>query len=126
MPGNASENKGVAGATPAWYAAGLEHIWLPYAQMKTAPLPVPVAAIGGGNRDRKRRSLHLRIRQPNVFEAGGVPGRSCPRYTFVFAGVARHSALSWRARANGPRHRLEQIISRFCRLMLWQSPIVLA
>jgi adenosylmethionine-8-amino-7-oxononanoate aminotransferase len=47
MPGNASENKGVAGAAPAWYAAGLEHIWLPYAQMKTAPLPVPVAATFG-------------------------------------------------------------------------------
>src|SRR5664280_2949928 len=25
-----------------WYAAGLEHVWLPYAQMKTAASPLPV------------------------------------------------------------------------------------
>jgi adenosylmethionine-8-amino-7-oxononanoate aminotransferase len=47
MPGNASENKGVARANPAWYAAGLERAWLPYAQMKTAPLPHAVAATHG-------------------------------------------------------------------------------
>jgi adenosylmethionine-8-amino-7-oxononanoate aminotransferase len=27
---------------PDWYAAGLEHVWLPYAQMKTAKPPLPV------------------------------------------------------------------------------------
>src|SRR5437016_7703851 len=47
MPGNASENKGLAEANPAWYAAGFEHVWLPYAQMKTAPLPLAVAATRG-------------------------------------------------------------------------------
>jgi len=47
MPGNASENKGLAEANPAWYAAGLEHVWLPYAQMKTASLPLAVAATHG-------------------------------------------------------------------------------
>ena len=47
MPGNASENKGLAQPNPAWYAAGLEHVWLPYAQMKTAPLPLAVAATRG-------------------------------------------------------------------------------
>src|ERR1019366_7363419 len=26
---------------PDWYAAGLEHVWLPYAQMKTAAAPLP-------------------------------------------------------------------------------------
>src|SRR6266705_6633153 len=47
MPGDASENKGLAEANPAWYAAGLEHVWLPYAQMKTASLPLAVAATQG-------------------------------------------------------------------------------
>ncbi len=28
---------------PGWYAGGIEHIWLPYAQMKTAAPPLPVA-----------------------------------------------------------------------------------
>lgn len=27
---------------PDWYESGLPHIWLPYAQMKTAPAPLPV------------------------------------------------------------------------------------
>ena len=30
-----------------WYAAGLDHIWLPYAQMKTAPAPLPVVRTAG-------------------------------------------------------------------------------
>jgi adenosylmethionine-8-amino-7-oxononanoate aminotransferase len=30
-----------------WYETGLEHIWLPYAQMKTAPAPLPVARTDG-------------------------------------------------------------------------------
>jgi adenosylmethionine-8-amino-7-oxononanoate aminotransferase len=47
MPGNASENKGLAEANPAWYAAGLDHVWLPYAQMKTASRPLAVAATHG-------------------------------------------------------------------------------
>src|SRR6202011_6058867 len=32
---------------PAWYEAGLRHVWLPYAQMKTAGLPLPVARTQG-------------------------------------------------------------------------------
>jgi adenosylmethionine-8-amino-7-oxononanoate aminotransferase len=32
---------------PDWYAAGLEHVWLPYAQMKTAAPPLPVARTQG-------------------------------------------------------------------------------
>ena len=35
MSGITSKNIG-ASATPGWYTAGLDHIWLPYAQMKTA------------------------------------------------------------------------------------------
>jgi adenosylmethionine-8-amino-7-oxononanoate aminotransferase len=46
MPGNASENKGLAKVT-AQSEAGLEHLWLPYAQMKTAPLPLAVKATHG-------------------------------------------------------------------------------
>ena len=30
-----------------WYAAGLEHVWLPYTQMKTAAPPLPVARTQG-------------------------------------------------------------------------------
>ena len=30
-----------------WYAPGLDHVWLPYAQMKTAPPPLPVVATDG-------------------------------------------------------------------------------
>ncbi|HXX52331.1 MAG TPA: adenosylmethionine--8-amino-7-oxononanoate transaminase [Xanthobacteraceae bacterium] len=37
----------MAGAASAWYVAGLEHIWLPYTQMKTAALPLAVAASRG-------------------------------------------------------------------------------
>src|SRR5437763_3244750 len=32
---------------PAWYEAGLRHVWLPYSQMKTASLPLPVARTQG-------------------------------------------------------------------------------
>jgi adenosylmethionine---8-amino-7-oxononanoate aminotransferase len=32
---------------PGWYDAGLEHIWLPYAQMKTVPSPLPVVRTQG-------------------------------------------------------------------------------
>lgn len=30
-----------------WYRAGLDHIWLPYAQMKTMPAPLPVVRTDG-------------------------------------------------------------------------------
>lgn len=33
--------------TPAWLTEGWQHIWLPYAQMKTAPLPLPVVGADG-------------------------------------------------------------------------------
>ena len=46
MSGNTSKNIG-ASATPGWYTAGLDHIWLPYAQMKTASPPLAVAATRG-------------------------------------------------------------------------------
>jgi adenosylmethionine---8-amino-7-oxononanoate aminotransferase len=47
MSGNTRENKGVGAAAPDWYAAGLEHIWLPYAQMKTATPPLAAVATRG-------------------------------------------------------------------------------
>ncbi len=48
MSGNTSENKGMGQtARPAWYAAGLDHVWLPYAQMKTASPPLAVTATRG-------------------------------------------------------------------------------
>jgi adenosylmethionine---8-amino-7-oxononanoate aminotransferase len=48
MSGNTSENKEMGQtARPAWYAAGLDHIWLPYTQMKIASPPLAVTATGG-------------------------------------------------------------------------------
>ncbi len=47
MSGNASEIKAVGGAVPPWYAAGLDAIWLPYVQMKTASPPLAVTATRG-------------------------------------------------------------------------------
>jgi adenosylmethionine---8-amino-7-oxononanoate aminotransferase len=51
MPSNTSENRQVADAAwaakPAWYGAGLDHVWLPYTQMKTASPPLAVVATEG-------------------------------------------------------------------------------
>src|SRR5579872_4877351 len=47
MPGNTNENNGLAEANPTGREAGLEHLWLPYAQMKTAPHPLAVRATHG-------------------------------------------------------------------------------
>ena len=30
---------------PPWYGPGRNHVWLPYAQMKTATPPLPVVAL---------------------------------------------------------------------------------
>jgi adenosylmethionine---8-amino-7-oxononanoate aminotransferase len=43
MANEASKNS----AEPGWYADGLGHIWLPYAQMKTVSRPLPVARTRG-------------------------------------------------------------------------------
>ncbi|HLA21691.1 MAG TPA: adenosylmethionine--8-amino-7-oxononanoate transaminase [Pseudolabrys sp.] len=43
MTGDTSKN----GRPPDWYAGGIEHVWLPYAQMKTAAPPLPVVRTQG-------------------------------------------------------------------------------
>ena len=43
MAGDTSKKNG----PPDWYAAGLAHVWLPYAQMKTAQPPLPVVRTQG-------------------------------------------------------------------------------
>ena len=53
------------------------------------------AAFGRSHRKRRACGLHLRIGQPDVIDAGRVPVRRGPAYSLVFAGIARHSALSW-------------------------------
>jgi adenosylmethionine-8-amino-7-oxononanoate aminotransferase len=40
-------SKRAAAALPEWYASGIGHVWLPYAQMKTARPPLPVARTDG-------------------------------------------------------------------------------
>jgi adenosylmethionine-8-amino-7-oxononanoate aminotransferase len=47
MSGNTSENKGKTSASPEWYSAGLDHVWLPYAQMKNAAPPLAAVATHG-------------------------------------------------------------------------------
>ncbi len=48
MSRNTSKNKPVQNTTPLlWYQGGLDHIWLPYSQMKTASPPLAVAATRG-------------------------------------------------------------------------------
>jgi adenosylmethionine---8-amino-7-oxononanoate aminotransferase len=47
MSGNTSENKQNPAASPSWYADGLDHVWLPYAQMKTMARPLAVTATHG-------------------------------------------------------------------------------
>lgn len=37
----------VSSTTPSWQAEGYRHIWMPYTQMQTAPLPVPVVRTEG-------------------------------------------------------------------------------
>jgi adenosylmethionine-8-amino-7-oxononanoate aminotransferase len=43
MAGDSSKNS----KPPAWYADGIDHIWLPYAQMKTVTPPLPVTGTLG-------------------------------------------------------------------------------
>jgi adenosylmethionine-8-amino-7-oxononanoate aminotransferase len=48
MSGNTRKNKHVGRAlNPAWYEAGLPHVWLPYTQMKAASPPLAVQATQG-------------------------------------------------------------------------------
>jgi adenosylmethionine---8-amino-7-oxononanoate aminotransferase len=48
MSSNTSENHTVGqSAAPAWYATGLDHIWLPYTQMKVARPPLAVVGTRG-------------------------------------------------------------------------------
>jgi adenosylmethionine-8-amino-7-oxononanoate aminotransferase len=47
MSGNTRENKQKVAVSPSWYADGLDHVWLPYAQMKTVAPPLAVAATHG-------------------------------------------------------------------------------
>ena len=43
----ADNETGEAGGRPAWFEAGISHVWLPYAQMKIAGDPLPVVATRG-------------------------------------------------------------------------------
>jgi adenosylmethionine-8-amino-7-oxononanoate aminotransferase len=47
MSGNTRANKQKTPASPSWYADGLDHVWLPYAQMKTMAAPLAVTATHG-------------------------------------------------------------------------------
>src|SRR5262245_61951325 len=48
MSSMASDRRaGDPAGNPDWYERGLTHVWLPYAQMKTAARPLPVVATAG-------------------------------------------------------------------------------
>jgi adenosylmethionine-8-amino-7-oxononanoate aminotransferase len=45
MTSSAVEGKPTS--VPDWYTAGIDHVWLPYAQMRTVPAPLPVVRTAG-------------------------------------------------------------------------------
>jgi adenosylmethionine---8-amino-7-oxononanoate aminotransferase len=47
MSGNDASTAAGEGGLPAWYRTGLDHVWLPYAQMKTMRPPLPVVRTEG-------------------------------------------------------------------------------
>jgi adenosylmethionine---8-amino-7-oxononanoate aminotransferase len=47
MSGTDPSKTGTGNSPPAWYEAGLDHVWRPYAQMKTARAALPVARTQG-------------------------------------------------------------------------------
>ncbi len=47
MSGNTRANKQKVAVSPSWYADGVDHVWLPYAQMKTLAPPLAVTATHG-------------------------------------------------------------------------------
>ena len=47
MSGNTSEINNKSDTVPEWYARSLDRVWLPYAQMKTAALPLAATATNG-------------------------------------------------------------------------------
>jgi adenosylmethionine-8-amino-7-oxononanoate aminotransferase len=47
MADDTSKKNDKVTGSPGWYAGGIEHIWRPYAQMKTATPPLPVAGTHG-------------------------------------------------------------------------------
>ena len=47
MANDTSKKSGKNNGLPGWYVGGIEHIWRPYAQMKTATPPLPVAETHG-------------------------------------------------------------------------------
>jgi adenosylmethionine-8-amino-7-oxononanoate aminotransferase len=47
MSVNSSGNNKKSADVPQWYTDGIDHIWLPYAQMKTAAPPLAVTATAG-------------------------------------------------------------------------------
>jgi adenosylmethionine---8-amino-7-oxononanoate aminotransferase len=47
MSDNTSRKRRGTDAAPDWFDAGLDYVWLPYTQMKTAPAPLAVASTRG-------------------------------------------------------------------------------
>ncbi len=99
MPGE----KSIKSTPPAWYVDGIDHVWLPYAQMKTVSPPLPVVGSEGARlrladgREliRRRRQLVDRLPwlQPPAYPGGGGASAQADA-AFMFGGLAHEQALT--------------------------------
>ncbi len=99
MAGNTGKNSGL----PDWYQAGIGHVWLPYAQMKTATPPLPVVSTRGARivlADGRElidgiaswwTACHG-YNQPNIAEAVARQLAQMPHV--MFGGLAHEQALT--------------------------------
>src|SRR5215475_14033985 len=91
MPGNASENKGLAEVIPAQSEAGLEHLWLPYAQMKTTPQVGKIEALLGTGLEPCRKLAgvkDVRVKGAiGVVELDRIENLNALRQRFIEQGV---------------------------------------
>ena len=77
------------GHSAAWYSAGLDHIWLPYTQMKTASPPLPVAR---DTRQPHRARRRARADRRHRLVVDGLP-RLQPSRTFAPRSSASSSSM---------------------------------
>ena len=68
-----SRDAGDAVKLPAWYEAGMRHVWLPYAQMKTAHAPLPVVRTYGSRIVLADGRISMRVR-PEVSQLDDANG----------------------------------------------------
>jgi adenosylmethionine---8-amino-7-oxononanoate aminotransferase len=91
MSGNTRENKQ---KMPSWYAEGLDHVWLPYAQMKTMAPPLAVTATHGSRIRLADGRNHPHIRAAVERQLAAMPH-------VMFGGLVHEPALTLARRLVG-------------------------